>query len=238
MFNTSKYTNWYNAIIVSARASPPSSGERHHIIPKSMGGSNDQENLVLLTTRQHFICHKLLIKMTSGHLRYKMISAFSYMVFTSKNKCLSRKATSTDYKLARKLCKGMIYTPERNAKISAARKGKTQIRTEASNIKHRETLAYKKSLGYKQSKEQNAAISKGLIGNKNGVGMIITAEHKAIVSEVNSRTYTIISPDGESSKIKNLSKWLLEHNATTRSFNKQYKKGPLKGFTILSSLQS
>ncbi len=37
--------------------------EQHHIIPKSLGGSNKKENLVLLTAREHFICHLLLIRM-------------------------------------------------------------------------------------------------------------------------------------------------------------------------------
>jgi hypothetical protein len=34
--------------------------ERHHIIPKCMGGSDDEENLVDLLLREHIIAHKLL----------------------------------------------------------------------------------------------------------------------------------------------------------------------------------
>lgn len=34
--------------------------EKHHIIPKSLGGSNKRENLILLTPREHFIAHWLL----------------------------------------------------------------------------------------------------------------------------------------------------------------------------------
>jgi hypothetical protein len=34
--------------------------EKHHIVPKCLGGSNDKENLVRLTAREHFIIHKLL----------------------------------------------------------------------------------------------------------------------------------------------------------------------------------
>lgn len=34
--------------------------ETHHIIPKCLGGSNDVWNLVVLTAREHFICHLLL----------------------------------------------------------------------------------------------------------------------------------------------------------------------------------
>lgn len=37
--------------------------EKHHIQPRSLGGTNDKENLVELTAREHFICHWLLVKM-------------------------------------------------------------------------------------------------------------------------------------------------------------------------------
>lgn len=34
--------------------------ERHHIIPKCMGGTNHDTNIIDLTAREHFIIHKLL----------------------------------------------------------------------------------------------------------------------------------------------------------------------------------
>lgn len=34
--------------------------EKHHILPRCLGGSNDKENLVELTAREHFLCHMLL----------------------------------------------------------------------------------------------------------------------------------------------------------------------------------
>lgn len=36
--------------------------EKHHILPKSLNGTNDETNLVKLTYREHFIAHLLLIK--------------------------------------------------------------------------------------------------------------------------------------------------------------------------------
>ena len=36
--------------------------ERHHIVPKSMGGSNDTHNLVYLTPEEHYLAHGLLVK--------------------------------------------------------------------------------------------------------------------------------------------------------------------------------
>jgi len=36
--------------------------EKHHIMPRCMNGSNDKDNLVNLTAREHFIAHILLVK--------------------------------------------------------------------------------------------------------------------------------------------------------------------------------
>lgn len=34
--------------------------EKHHVIPRCLGGTNNTENIVQLTAREHFICHQLL----------------------------------------------------------------------------------------------------------------------------------------------------------------------------------
>ena len=56
-----------------------------HIIPKSIGGSNKKDNLVLLTPREHYICHKLLIKIyKEDHKKYiSMLRAF--LMLSTKN---------------------------------------------------------------------------------------------------------------------------------------------------------
>lgn len=36
--------------------------EKHHIVPKCMGGDNKPRNLVRLTAREHYIAHQLLVK--------------------------------------------------------------------------------------------------------------------------------------------------------------------------------
>lgn len=36
--------------------------ERHHIIPKCLGGTDTKDNLVYLTAREHYIAHRLLTK--------------------------------------------------------------------------------------------------------------------------------------------------------------------------------
>lgn len=37
--------------------------ERHHVVPKCLGGSDDPENIVRLTGSEHFVAHLLLVKM-------------------------------------------------------------------------------------------------------------------------------------------------------------------------------
>ena len=61
------YTNLYNQLLdkygsIEKDKSKTDYRERHHILPKSMGGSNDKNNLVYLPARVHFICHRILCK--------------------------------------------------------------------------------------------------------------------------------------------------------------------------------
>jgi hypothetical protein len=77
---TNKYSKLYHIITSNAKQRIIDRyTETHHIIPQSLGGSNDKENLVELTAREHFICHWLLIKMTEGKNRSKMLYALNGM---------------------------------------------------------------------------------------------------------------------------------------------------------------
>lgn len=69
MYLQNKYTKCYYNIIERAKSrNLPKEiySERHHIIPRSIGGSNHSDNLVNLTAREHFICHLLLPRMLDG----------------------------------------------------------------------------------------------------------------------------------------------------------------------------
>ena len=83
---TNKYSKLYYKITSNARQRITEGyTELHHIIPQSMGGSNDKENLVELTAREHFICHWLLVKMTEGDDRSKMLYALKGMKAENKH---------------------------------------------------------------------------------------------------------------------------------------------------------
>lgn len=73
-----KYLKSYVLLIEKSKARnrPKKDNEVHHIIPKSLGGSNKKSNLVVLSKREHYIAHKLLTKIyVSGENHFKMICA-------------------------------------------------------------------------------------------------------------------------------------------------------------------
>lgn len=102
MFIQNKYTKWYHTIIDRARMQNRKKGdgnyyESHHIIPRCMGGVDQ----VLLTAKEHFVCHLLLCRMLSGSNKHKMINALIKLAY-SKSKGQQR-YTSNSYALVRKL---------------------------------------------------------------------------------------------------------------------------------------
>ena len=56
--------------------------EIHHIIPRSMGGTNKKDNLIKLSFREHFIAHVMLF------YAYKNISMTSTIVYMTKRASL------------------------------------------------------------------------------------------------------------------------------------------------------
>lgn len=61
------YQTIYNAIIERARLRTIDGYvERHHVIPRCLGGADDIANIVRLTAREHYVVHQLLVKMHPG----------------------------------------------------------------------------------------------------------------------------------------------------------------------------
>jgi hypothetical protein len=80
-----KYNRWYTQITERARDRHLDGyTERHHIQPRSLGGSDNKDNLVELTAREHFICHWLLTKIVTGQDRAKMVYALNGMKRSNK----------------------------------------------------------------------------------------------------------------------------------------------------------
>jgi len=93
-----KYERWYNQITSNAKHRVLETyTECHHIIPRSLGGEDTAENLVHLTAREHFICHWLLTKFTTGEARDKMIYALRMMRANKSGKRYNSKITARVY---------------------------------------------------------------------------------------------------------------------------------------------
>lgn len=101
-----KYERIYNRLIDKAKTrdyiskrwrigsvEPNEEVETHHIIPKSLGGSNKKDNLVVFTLKEHFIAHYLLTKIYNGN--YKMLRAFNLMCKNNPNR------SANEYKILR-----------------------------------------------------------------------------------------------------------------------------------------
>ena len=136
------YAKHYNALMSKARlrGKPASYAERHHVVPRSLSGTNDKSNLVWLTAREHFVAHVLLAKIHGGS------QWFAVMMFAAGS---------------RRVVNGRLYD-------MAKRKHAVWMSENFRGVPH--TTAHK------------AAISRGMVGNKNTAGRPLSEQHKASIS--------------------------------------------------------
>lgn len=182
-----KYAKWYFLLIdrAKARGSDVVVGERHHIVPKTLGGSNEKSNLVKLTYREHFLAHWLLVKFTCGQDKRKMNHALFRMTGGGGNRPIlngwryerAKLANTHAMKVAmigNTRTKGMKLklSPEARAKISSTLKGRKITEETRAKI----GAAHK---GKKLSPEARAKISAVNIGNTNAKGWKPTDEQRA-----------------------------------------------------------
>lgn len=200
MFINNKYTDWYYKIINSAKNRLELNGytEKHHILPKSLGGL-DENNLVILSAREHFICHWLLTKMVTGEDRGKMVCALSRMRCTNKQQTrYHTKITNRVYQKIREELSIRLSDINKNRKrkpitetarqnMSKAQKGRIVSNTTRSNMSLAQT-------GKEMSKATKEKISKTVTGrkftdehkknmSKSQKGRVITEEHRKNIAD-------------------------------------------------------
>lgn len=125
------YNLHYNLLIEKSKnRNRPDICERHHILPKSMGGNNKKENIVYLTPKEHYVAHHLLWKI---HRNREMHYAFWLMVNKiSKNGSREYKVNSRTYQSAKEQHQievslthtGKVVSKETRLKSSMSLKGK------------------------------------------------------------------------------------------------------------------
>jgi len=110
MFKNNKYTKIYYALIENRRnLGITGYSERHHIIPRCLGGNDLSDNIIRLNAREHFIAHLLLTKM---HDSFKIKLAFHMMSIVNHNQKRNYRITSHIYDYIKKC--NSIASKERN----------------------------------------------------------------------------------------------------------------------------
>lgn len=155
--------------------------EKHHIIPKCLGGTNKKQNLVELTAREHFVCHQLLIFIypRSKKIAYALWGMCNQT--TSLNNIRRYRVSSRAYQTGRESFIQAITgrTCTWGDKISEAKRGISQgKRSKESVAKQKQTVANNPHTHTERSKQ---LISDKLIKYEK------TKKHKKAISETNKR---------------------------------------------------
>jgi hypothetical protein len=171
------YQRIYNQIIKRAKNRQLEGyKEKHHIIPKCLGGNNDKENLVELTAKEHFLCHMLLCEFYPKEykLKYALFlmaigkqSKNSYKINSKTYERLKleysqmlqgkKRSQKTKTKISKSLT-GKKHSKESKLKMSESRKGH-KMYTEEWKQKIKKSLT-----GLKRTEESKLKISNGLKG--------------------------------------------------------------------------
>jgi hypothetical protein len=121
------YKKIYNSIIDRSKTRSIDKGvyfEKHHIVPKCMGGLNNKDNIAKLLAAEHYICHLLLVKIYPGNS--KLVHAATMMCV--ENHYTKGKRNNKQYAWLRVLHSSVLKdkpnAAEHIAKCSAALQGR------------------------------------------------------------------------------------------------------------------
>ena len=157
--------------------------EKHHIIPRCRGGNNENNNLVLLTFREHVIAHMLLSRIYDNDDNLALALHFLLCVERGGEKvkiCSTRWMSELKNALTRQN-HNRVYTEETRKKMSEARKN--TVMTEESRKK-----AAKSRVGLNMTDESKKNKSIALTGK------IVSEKTKKLISKKSSQR--IQGPDG------------------------------------------
>lgn len=190
--------------------------ETHHIVPKSMGGSDDLENLVDLTPRLHYIAHYMLWKAFRNR---KMAFAFHIMIHGDPNSTRYTKVNSRTYDRLTNECRelnkgadhpmyGKKRTEESKVNQRNAVKGKKWTGDRRQKLSESLTLYYQNNTKQPTSDETKQKISDALRGRLNP----FTEEHKAALHVHSLNKQSTTCPHcNKTGQFSNMKRWHFEN---------------------------
>lgn len=238
-FLQNKYTKWYFRIVEYRKLNVPAVySEKHHIIPKSLGGSNVADNLVRLTAREHLVCHLLLMRMTIGDARGKMIAAANATAYVRRANKI-RISPRTFQKLREALAakkRGVPRSEETRKKISESHTGK-KLSDEAK-------IAISVSINKHFAENPVSEETRKKIGDAHR-GKIVSDRARKNIGEASkgrkaqSKTWILRSPIGEEFVIDRIEEFCATRGLSTIAIRRSYQngpvfKGPSKGWLAIS----
>jgi len=171
--------------------------EGHHITPKCLGGKGKSSeihhpNIVLLTAKEHFICHRLLCEIYPGNK--SLIHAFWKMVLGGDLNQKRFKCSSKTYEYARKLQSKIMSTSQKGKSVydrfgENADKIKLFTSDESNpmkgtNLKNIWISKYGLDIGIKKYNEWKLNCSKAKIGKKVKTAICPHCKMEAMVTNI------------------------------------------------------
>lgn len=244
-FIESKYSKFYFALMARAKDRKLLCyAEDHHILPKSLGGTNDLVNIARLTAREHFIAHRLLAKIANGFDAKRKMNFALYALMHMGKHCVQnsrlyeqvRQMHASDLSM---LFKGKSFSAETRAKMSTSAKSRPPISESTRALMSSQRKGKTTTLGFKHSAEtlvkmRRAGEANGMHGRKHSAESIermrltkrLNAKPKPIPVEV-PRKERVVSKETRA-KISAASRTLIHSEETKARIARSSKEAWLK----------
>ena len=184
--------------------------ERHHILPKCMGGSNEKHNLVDLTAEEHFLAHQLLVKM------YPDVRGVVYAAIAMCGNPYGKRSNKSYGWLRRAAAKATsLFMLELFEDPAHMAKHKAAVKKFTSTKEYREKIS-KLHKGKIVSEQARANIADA---SRNRKPYTFTDKAKANISEALKRRWKVLKDSGAAKAIS-------EKTRATRLANGSYAKSP------------
>lgn len=232
--------------------------ELHHILPRCLGGTDDEVNLVRLTAREHFIAHRLLAKMYPSviDLRFAALKMARKRGSPFMNSRLFELYKAEHAEFMSRFISQRVVSPATRIKISKFMKGRFVGekngffgRTHSQETKDKISLINKgkespNPKGVPRSEKDRLAIREGVLrGDKHPMkdpeiarrhsekmkGKRFTEEHKQKIAQANSSNWELTNPEGETLEHRgSLEKFCIKHNLSVRMLEASKNAGGKK----------